>query len=138
MANNYSELLKDPRWQKKRLEIFNRDEFKCVCCGSGKKTLHVHHQLYISGKKPWEYINGLLITLCDECHLSEEAWKAADDDFMNSMLGLEFTRSQINSFVVRLHDHLVNMKNRREYFDNLINSLEPTDLNGERITVFQV
>ena len=29
----YSEKLKDPRWQKKRLEILERDNFRCQYCG---------------------------------------------------------------------------------------------------------
>lgn len=30
--------------------------------------LNVHHEFYIDGKKPWEYHDGALITLCEECH----------------------------------------------------------------------
>ena len=43
---SYYEKLLDPRWQKKRLEILNRDEFKCRSCGDDKSTLHVHHGYY--------------------------------------------------------------------------------------------
>ncbi len=27
----YAEQLKDPRWQKRRLEILQRDEWRCLC-----------------------------------------------------------------------------------------------------------
>ena len=64
---NYSEQLKDPRWQKKRLEIMQRDSFKCASCGDEKSTLHVHHKNYVNGKAPWEYGDSL-ITLCEKCH----------------------------------------------------------------------
>jgi hypothetical protein len=64
----YSEKFKDPMWQKKRLEIMSRDEFKCVICGDDKKTLNVHHCYYIFGLNPWEYSNDVLITLCEDCH----------------------------------------------------------------------
>lgn len=64
----YAEKLKDPRWQKKRLEILNRDEFTCQECGSKEKTLHVHHTHYIKNKNPWEYDNRSLVTLCWDCH----------------------------------------------------------------------
>jgi 5-methylcytosine-specific restriction endonuclease McrA len=67
----YRELLKDPRWQRKRLEIFNRDRFKCVRCGSDHKTLHVHHKFYNKNTPPWEYGNDCLVTLCEDCHSSE-------------------------------------------------------------------
>ena len=30
--------------------------------------LHVHHKYYILGRKPWEYPNDCLITLCSDCH----------------------------------------------------------------------
>lgn len=64
----YSEKLKDPRWQKKRLEIMDRDSWACQDCGKDNGTLNVHHLRYINGKKPWEYKNNYLITLCDSCH----------------------------------------------------------------------
>ncbi len=69
MSEKYYEKLKDPRWQKKRLEVFKRDGFKCLDCGSEKKTLHVHHCHYI-GQNPWDTPIGLLMTLCEDCHES--------------------------------------------------------------------
>lgn len=67
----YSELFKDPRWQKKRLKILERDNFRCRSCDDDKSTLHVHHFIYDNDCKPWEYDNDNLITFCDTCH---EAW----------------------------------------------------------------
>jgi len=67
----YSNKLKDPRWQKKRLEILQRDEFTCQKCGDMESTLHVHHKRYIPSNDPWEYPDFLLITLCENCHESE-------------------------------------------------------------------
>jgi hypothetical protein len=64
----YSDKLKDPRWQKKRLEILQRDGWKCLGCGEDKKTLNVHHLMYIEDKEPWEYEDRYYMTLCDECH----------------------------------------------------------------------
>jgi hypothetical protein len=61
----YSEKLRDPRWQKRRLEIFQRDGFACVGCGSTRE-LHCHHILY-SGE-PWESEAKDLQTLCSTCH----------------------------------------------------------------------
>lgn len=63
----YSEKLKDPRWQKKRLEILNRDNFTCIYCGDNKSTLHVHHLMYL-GDNPWETPNECLDTTCKDCH----------------------------------------------------------------------
>src|SRR5688572_27139770 len=73
----YSELLKDPRWQKKRLEILNRDKWFCQACIDTESTLHVHHIKYTS-KFPWETPNHLLITLCESCHQREEELKNFD------------------------------------------------------------
>lgn len=74
----YSDLLRDPRWQKKRLEILNRDDFYCGKCFDGETTLHVHHKHYQHGKKPWEYNSDFLITLCKTCH---EAVKKEDKKY---------------------------------------------------------
>jgi hypothetical protein len=68
MEKNYSELLKSPKWQKKRLEIMKRDKFTCKKCGDTESQLHVHHKKYINGRSPWEYDNKDLITLCENCH----------------------------------------------------------------------
>lgn len=68
----YIEKLRDPRWQKKRLEVMQRDEFKCQMCGCGDQTLHVHHRVYTRGKEPWEYELDDFITLCVECHENTE------------------------------------------------------------------
>jgi len=62
----YSEKLRDPRWQKKRLQILKRDKFKCTYCGDDKSELQIHHLKY-SGE-PWEVKNEFLITLCKDCH----------------------------------------------------------------------
>ena len=65
---SYSDKLRDPRWQKKRLEILSRDEFTCHGCWDKTKTLHVHHLDYLSGKEPWEYPDEYFLTLCEDCH----------------------------------------------------------------------
>lgn len=69
----YQEKLKNPKWQKKRLQILERDNFKCQSCGSDKNTLHVHHRFYKKGLNPWEYPDISLLTLCEDCHKEEEA-----------------------------------------------------------------
>jgi hypothetical protein len=66
--SGYSDQYKDPRWQKKRLEILERDGFTCCRCGDKDSQLHVHHIRYIRGKKVWDYDNKMLLTLCSDCH----------------------------------------------------------------------
>lgn len=70
---SYSDLLRDPRWQKKRLEILSRDDFTCMNCADTTNTLHVHHRYYLNGHKPWEYPDTALTTLCADCHEQETA-----------------------------------------------------------------
>lgn len=67
---NYIEQLKHPFWQKKRLEIFNRDNFTCQKCNATDKELQVHHLSY--SKLAWEVSNDQLITLCFQCHKDVE------------------------------------------------------------------
>jgi hypothetical protein len=64
----YSEKLRDPRWQKMRLCIMERDGFECQKCGDKQSTLNVHHLFYQRGKAPWEYDPSHLVTLCETCH----------------------------------------------------------------------
>ena len=75
-SKTYSELLQDRRWQRKRLEIFERDGWRCKAddCPAPYRNeipLHVHHLRYLSGCLPWEYPDELLITYCADCHCSE-------------------------------------------------------------------
>lgn len=64
----YSEKLKDPRWQKKRLEIFERDHFTCQECSASSESLNVHHRYYTPKADPWDYAYEALVTLCEACH----------------------------------------------------------------------
>jgi hypothetical protein len=72
----YAELLSDPRWQRKRLEVMDRDGWKCKTCEDRDSTLTVHHKSYrmTEGKfaDPWDYNDSDLITLCEKCHSKEE------------------------------------------------------------------
>jgi hypothetical protein len=64
----YSEKLKDPRWQRRRLEVLEAAQWKCERCDAGDKTLHVHHNFYRSKTEPWEYPHHAFAALCEECH----------------------------------------------------------------------
>lgn len=76
--SEYKEKLKDPRWQKKRLQIFERDDWCCQKCGDDETTLVVHHRLYRQNTDPWNYHEYELISLCENCHEDErENWVEA-------------------------------------------------------------
>ena len=66
IMSEYSKKLANPKWQKKRLEILARDEWKCRICGDNEIELQVHHLQYKGA--PHEQENEFLLTLCAECH----------------------------------------------------------------------
>ena len=69
--SKWSSAYRDSRWQKKRLEVMERDGFTCCSCGKGEADgtfLNVHHAYYEKGNAPWEYDDKMLKTLCEQCH----------------------------------------------------------------------
>ena len=82
----YADKLKDPRWQRKRLEIFQRDDFVCCSCMDSTTTLHVHHLYYVKGRQPWEYPDWALVTRCEMCHKDEDGSEAQDWETLLSYL----------------------------------------------------
>ena len=74
--STYAQKLRDPRWQKKRLEVMSRDGFKCRDCGDSTATLNVHHCAY-DRRGPWMVNDNLLLTLCEDCH--EQRQESEDD-----------------------------------------------------------
>lgn len=62
----YFEKLKNPLWQKVRLQVFKRDDWTCLRCGAKDQTLHVHHLEYHG--EPWDTPTDKLETLCETCH----------------------------------------------------------------------
>lgn len=93
---NYSEKLKHPKWQKKRLEVLEKANFTCELCGETEVPLHVHHKTYQKNKDPWEYHTSLLAAYCSDCHKWVEEQKAeikrvvdlCDPDNYPKMLGV--------------------------------------------------
>lgn len=71
MSQWYRGQLRDPRWQRRRLEIMQRADFCCEECGSKTQTLNVHHKIYRAGAKPWEYVDVELACICEDCHAAE-------------------------------------------------------------------
>lgn len=69
----YKQKLRDPRWQKKRLEIFNRDNWTCLDCKRTDRELHLHHNKYEYGTEPWDYEDNVYETLCYVCHNDEHS-----------------------------------------------------------------
>lgn len=135
----YSEKLKDPRWQKKRLEILERDEWCCQCCFDNETTLHVHHKIYLKGKDPWDYPNEVLKTLCEKCHEREKSERPWLEKNIIKILKLHFDFYELKTlldifknlemyhapevFLSVVEHHLLDEKNQRklinEFFEHL-------------------
>ena len=83
--SNYSKKLVNPLWQRKRLDVFNRDSFACTNCGRSDIELQVHHYDYISGINPWDYPMDMLTTLCVDCHAAELKRRKHESYLLNSL-----------------------------------------------------
>lgn len=102
-SSEYAEKLKDPRWQKRRLEIMGRDEFTCQKCFDSQSTLMVHHRYYIWTREPWDYPDDLLVTLCGDCHNEEHAHQAPASDLVKVLQCNGFFNDAIADLVAAFH-----------------------------------
>lgn len=77
---NYMAKLRDPRWQKHKNGVLERDGYTCTWCGAGLedgRNLQVHHGFYSRElENPWEYPIDSLYTLCEKCHEQAEVLKS--------------------------------------------------------------
>lgn len=96
---SYAEKLKDPRWQKKRLEILDRDEWTCKICKHKEITLHVHHKIYSKGN-PWDIDSDCLVTLCEDCHESEQSSMKESIKEFTSIVKSAFFSKQIDDLTM--------------------------------------
>lgn len=101
---NYSEKLKSPKWQKKRLQILERDDFTCIICGDIESELHVHHRWYEKDTDPWDYPDVVYQTLCKSCHErvkkeSREKLKKEVEEIINKLSTNEIEEVAVNLYV---------------------------------------
>jgi len=68
MRKTYRELLRDPRWQRKRLEVLQRADWACEECDDDSSNLQIHHHWYENGRDPWDYPDSAISCLCEDCH----------------------------------------------------------------------
>lgn len=84
-STKYSELLRDPRWQKMRLKKLESAEWCCQICYDSETMLSVHHKRYVKGRMPWEYPEHELVVLCQPCHESEHEEKELRGDLIAAL-----------------------------------------------------
>lgn len=82
---SYSELLRDPRWQKVRLKKLEAANWCCQACYDHETMLSVHHKRYVKGRLPWEYPEHELVVLCQPCHEYEHQGKELRSDLMAAL-----------------------------------------------------
>lgn len=142
---SYLEMLRDPRWQKARLDTMQRAGFACERCGDKETTLNVHHKNYKRDHAPWEYELSNFVCLCRPCHEEIHEQKVLINDLL-PYVGLsvsEFMAGVISSqpnvrYVRLLHrldqrhvDQFNNYANSASYyFGALFFALESTLENG--------
>lgn len=92
----YLELLQTDEWDKVRKRILSRDQYRCQCCGAENLRLNVHHKIYISGKKPWEVPDDVLVSLCDSCHSKAHENRTIGSFFRGNKTGKYGQNKRIN------------------------------------------
>ena len=70
MESGYQRLLRNPLWQKRRLDVLNAANWRCqdAGCSNSEVPLEIHHCYYLYGKKPWDYPSDAFLALCEQCH----------------------------------------------------------------------
>lgn len=125
----YADLLKDPRWQRKRLEVLQRDDFHCQSCADKRNTLHVHHLRY--NGNPWDTPSKFLVTLCNDCHSKEEDLKKRG--ILNGVEGFGLARCTVFEILNRVQERIDDDVTRLEHHPvysilDLLNDIHPTKM----------
>ncbi len=102
-GSSYFEKLKDPRWQKIRLKILERDNWTCQNCGDKESTLNVHHRYYKPKLEPWEYPEESLITLCEECHEFEKMLRPGTEALLLKACKEKLLCPDVESLAIGIH-----------------------------------
>ncbi len=64
-------LYRTKEWKDLRAQAIEHAGDACECCGylqNDGAVLQLHHDLYLRGRKPWEYSFSELTVLCKRCH----------------------------------------------------------------------
>lgn len=121
----YSDKLKDPRWQQRRLAIMDKRGWKCESCTCGVndgRPFHVHHRYYVSGRSPWAYPDWAFVLLCEQRHSAThhvskmtdepEAWENMIDRFFDGQLNSMHPRL-LMAYAYNMDDWLASERERK-------------------------
>jgi hypothetical protein len=100
--SDYSEKLKDPRWQGKRLEMFDKSDNKCNHCGCNgiDNPLQLHHRYYRLHTEPWDYPDHWFIVLCEDCHRIEHQYDYIFESLIDEIMKTGLNYDQIKIYLL--------------------------------------
>jgi len=139
--SDYAEKLRDPRWQKLRLQIFERDRWTCQHCyrkmeEAGNLQVHHKYRLY-PPVDPWEYPTGALITYCEKCHLKDEQDRGQAENALIWALKRRGLHSDVlRSFAADLERMIVINDDPQLIFYAMMGVLTDKDLQKQAIETF--
>jgi hypothetical protein len=84
------------QWQLLQMKICQRDNWACVNCGQSDCYLHIHFKNVESGKKPWEYPEDALVSLCEDCLAEERKLLGTALNSLSEAARSKFLASQIH------------------------------------------
>lgn len=93
---------KDKRWKALQAKIFERDCWCCVSCGDAQSKLFVHLKTFYPGKKPWEYPENELVSLCEDCLAEERQLLGTALKCLTEAARKQFLSSQIHNIACSL------------------------------------
>lgn len=131
---SYSEKLRDPRWQKMRLEILQRDNWTCQKCEDAETELQIHHKYYVGWNDPWECDPNTLVTLCKHCHEEEEGCKGMQDKLINTFLDIGFFNGEMDYFAAVIGSAY--KKTGKRDLDSILLSLAMDGIFGQALIAF--
>lgn len=94
----YADKLRDPRWQKKRLEILEKHDWTCDGCGHTTKSLNVHHRWYKAKQDPWNYEDHWYSVLCCDCHDYEHQSENSIQLIIDFLFRIGITNNELVAF----------------------------------------
>lgn len=123
--------LRHPKWQRKRLEVLQRDGWMCQRCCAEDKTLNVHHKRYTKGSMAWEYSNADLLSLCEDCH---ELTHAEENDFKAEASRLSVRYADIKELMLGFYS-VADFGDLHDWFHNQASPLEAAGFVAAKVQV---
>ena len=111
--SQYSDKLRDPRWQQRRLRVLDTHRWACEDCGGTKEQLEVHHCYYLRGNEPWEHGDNLLMCLCAHCHQRRQNLEEMAKQSLSEILRL-LPADELEFRAWNLCQQAAAMKNKKE------------------------